>query len=139
MPRLAPSVELVRHHKLLGFQLFDLLFVGRDHKDPAFFSYSDNYLIDTGHGVIVDVDTARSVRQAEVGSTKTPRSKPTPAPSKWVPGRNWKGRPLFAASVAVRKDRDHVWRISVPRTLRHSRMKAASAVQPFAETILPST
>ncbi len=40
-------------------------------KGPAFFSYSDNYLIDTDHGVIVDVEASRSIRQAEVGSTKT--------------------------------------------------------------------
>ena len=40
-------------------------------KGPAFFSYSDNYLIDTDHGVIVDVEATRSIRQAEVGSTKT--------------------------------------------------------------------
>ena len=33
----------------------------------AFFSYSDNYLIDTDHGVIVDVEATRSIRQAEVG------------------------------------------------------------------------
>jgi len=40
-------------------------------KGPAFFSYSDNYLIDTDHGVIVDIEATRSIRQAEVGSTKT--------------------------------------------------------------------
>ena len=40
-------------------------------KGPAFFSYSDNYLIDTDHGVIVDVEATRSIRQAEVGSTET--------------------------------------------------------------------
>ncbi|MGB3554123.1 MAG: IS1182 family transposase, partial [Jannaschia sp.] len=40
-------------------------------KGPAFFSYSDNYLIDTDHSVILDVETTRSIRQAEVGSTKT--------------------------------------------------------------------
>ena len=40
-------------------------------KGPAFFSYSDNYLIDTDHVVIVDVEATRSIRQAEVGSTKT--------------------------------------------------------------------
>ncbi len=40
-------------------------------KGPAFFSYSDNDLIDTDHGVIVDVEATRSIRQAEVGSTKT--------------------------------------------------------------------
>ena len=37
----------------------------------AFFAYSDNYLIDTDHGVVVDVEATRSIRQAEVGSTKT--------------------------------------------------------------------
>jgi transposase len=36
-------------------------------KGPAFFSYSDNYLIDTDHGVIIDVEATRSIRQAEVG------------------------------------------------------------------------
>jgi transposase len=40
-------------------------------KGPAFFAYSDNYLIDTDHGVIVDVEATRSIRQAEVGSTRT--------------------------------------------------------------------
>lgn len=39
-------------------------------KDPVFFSYSDNYLIDTDHGVILDVEATRSIRQAEVESTK---------------------------------------------------------------------
>ncbi|WP_298935948.1 transposase, partial [uncultured Ruegeria sp.] len=41
------------------------------HKAPAFFAYSDNYLIDTDHSVIVDVEATRSIRQAEVGSTRT--------------------------------------------------------------------
>ncbi len=41
------------------------------HKAPAFFAYSDNYLVDTDHSVIVDVEATRSIRQAEVGSTKT--------------------------------------------------------------------
>jgi transposase len=40
-------------------------------KGPAFFSYSDNYLIDSGHGVIVDVEATQSIRLAEVGATKT--------------------------------------------------------------------
>ncbi len=40
-------------------------------KGPAFFAYSNNYLIDTDNGVIVDVEATRSIRQAEVGSTKT--------------------------------------------------------------------
>ena len=40
-------------------------------KGPAFFAYSDNYLIDTDHGVIIEVEATRSIRQAEVGSTKT--------------------------------------------------------------------
>ena len=40
-------------------------------KGPAFFAYSDNYLIDTDHAIIMDVEATRSVRQAEVGSTLT--------------------------------------------------------------------
>ncbi len=40
-------------------------------KGPAFFSYSDNYLIDTDHGVIVDVEATRSIRQAEVCNRRT--------------------------------------------------------------------
>ncbi len=37
---------------------------------PAFFSYFDNYLIDTDHSVMADVDSTRSIRQAEIGSSK---------------------------------------------------------------------
>ncbi len=40
-------------------------------KGPAFFNYSNNYLIDPDHSAIVDVEATRSIRQAEVGSTKT--------------------------------------------------------------------
>ena len=41
------------------------------HKGPAFFAYSNNYLIDVKFGVIVDVEASRSIRQAEVGAAKT--------------------------------------------------------------------
>ena len=37
------------------------------HKGHAFFAYAANYLIDTDHGVIVDVEATRAIRQAEVG------------------------------------------------------------------------
>jgi len=40
-------------------------------KGPAFFAYADNYLIDTDHAVIVDVEPTRAVRQAETGAAKT--------------------------------------------------------------------
>lgn len=40
-------------------------------KGPAFFAYSKNYLIDTDHSVIVDVEGSRSIRQAEFGSVRT--------------------------------------------------------------------
>jgi len=40
-------------------------------KGPAFFAYADNYLIDVQHGVIVDVEASRAVRQAEVGAART--------------------------------------------------------------------
>jgi IS5 family transposase len=40
-------------------------------KGPAFFAYADNYLIDVKHGVIVDVEASRAIRQAEVGAART--------------------------------------------------------------------
>src|SRR4051795_621324 len=40
------------------------------HKGPAFFAYSDNYLIDVKFGVIVDVEASRAIRQAEAGAAK---------------------------------------------------------------------
>lgn len=40
------------------------------HHGPAFFAYSTNYLIDTDHAIIVDVEPSRSVRPAEVGATR---------------------------------------------------------------------
>ena len=39
-------------------------------KGPAFFAYSDNYLIDTDHGIILDVDASRSNKTAEVGAMR---------------------------------------------------------------------
>jgi hypothetical protein len=41
------------------------------HKGHAFFAYANNYLIDTDHGVIVDVEATRAIRQAEVRSART--------------------------------------------------------------------
>jgi transposase len=41
------------------------------HKGPAFFAYSNNYLIDVKFGVIVDVEASRAIRQAEVGAART--------------------------------------------------------------------
>jgi transposase len=40
-------------------------------KGPAFFAYASNYLIDTDHAVIVDVEATRAIRQAEVGAART--------------------------------------------------------------------
>jgi hypothetical protein len=40
-----------------------------DHRGSG--GYSTNYLIDTVHRVIVDVEGTRSIRQAEVGSVRT--------------------------------------------------------------------
>jgi IS5 family transposase len=41
------------------------------HKGHAFFAYATNYLIDTDHGVILDVEATRAIRQAEVGVSRT--------------------------------------------------------------------
>ena len=40
-------------------------------KGHAFFAYATNYLIDTNHGVILDVEATRAIRQAEVGAART--------------------------------------------------------------------
>ena len=37
----------------------------------CFFAYAANYLIDIDHGVIVDVEATRAIRQAEVGAAQT--------------------------------------------------------------------
>ncbi len=41
------------------------------HKGHAFFAYATNYLIDTDHGVILDVEATGASRQAEVGASRT--------------------------------------------------------------------
>ncbi len=40
-------------------------------RGPAFFAYSDNYLIDVKNGIIMDVEASRAIRQAEVGAART--------------------------------------------------------------------
>ena len=40
-------------------------------KSKAIFAYADNYLIDTRHGIIMDVEATRAIRQAEVGASRT--------------------------------------------------------------------
>jgi hypothetical protein len=40
-------------------------------RGPAFFAYSDNYLIDVKSGIIMDVQASRAIRQAEVNAAKT--------------------------------------------------------------------
>ena len=49
------------------------------HKRPAFFAYSDHYLIDVKFGVIVDVEASRSIRHAEGGAAKTIIERPRSA------------------------------------------------------------
>src|ERR1700746_4219325 len=40
-------------------------------RGPAFFAYSDNYLIDVKFGIIMADEASRAIRQAEVGTAKT--------------------------------------------------------------------
>ncbi|MBD2746651.1 transposase [Microvirga sp. BT688] len=40
-------------------------------RGPAFFAYATNYLIDTDHAIILDVEATRAIRQAEVGAART--------------------------------------------------------------------
>ncbi len=41
------------------------------HHGPAYFAYSNNYLIDTDHAIILDVQASRSVRTGETFATRT--------------------------------------------------------------------
>ena len=41
------------------------------HGGLAFFAYSDNYLIDLDHAIIVDVEASTAIRQAEVTAART--------------------------------------------------------------------
>ena len=40
------------------------------HHGPAFFAYSNNYLVDTDHAIVVDVQASRSVRTGETHATR---------------------------------------------------------------------
>ncbi|MEO1420973.1 MAG: IS1182 family transposase, partial [Pseudomonadota bacterium] len=40
------------------------------HHGPAFFAYSNNYLVDTDHAIIIDVQASRSVRTGETHATR---------------------------------------------------------------------
>jgi transposase len=40
-------------------------------RNAAFFAYADNYLIDVEHGIIMDVEASRAIRQSEVGASQT--------------------------------------------------------------------
>jgi hypothetical protein len=47
--------------------------------------------------------------------------------------------PITRGQLSISLSIHYVWVIFVPSTFRHSRMKAARPVHPFAETMLPST
>ena len=40
-------------------------------REQTVFAYATNYLIDTQHSVIMDVEATRAIRQAEVGASQT--------------------------------------------------------------------
>ena len=58
---------------------------------PAVYAYSDNYLIDLKHAVIMDVEATTAIRQAEVGAAKTMLDRTAEqfdmTPSRWSPMR----------------------------------------------------
>ena len=67
------------------------------HGGQAYFAYSDNYLIDLDHGIIVDVEPSTAVRQAEVTAAKTMISRSEASrlcPARWRATRLWFGRML---------------------------------------------
>ena len=53
---------------------------------PAFYAYSDNYLVDLKNAVIMDVEATTAIRQAEVGAAKTMIDR-TPEQSDVTPSR----------------------------------------------------
>ena len=67
-------------------------------KGPAFFAYSDNYLIDTDHGIIVDVDASRSNKTAEVGAMGKMLDRTVGIKPDWI-----------AADTAYRSSDNLVW------------------------------
>ncbi len=40
-------------------------------RGPTFLAYATNYLVDTDHAIIADVEATRAIRQAEVGEART--------------------------------------------------------------------
>ena len=79
------------------------------HKGHAFFAYSANYLIDTDHGVIVDVEATRAIRQAEVGAARTMLER-TEARFGVKPALSNRGQRLWFSGepgLARQRERDH--------------------------------
>jgi transposase len=88
------------------------------HKGHAFFAYAANYLIDTDHGVIVDAEATRAIRQAEVGAARTMLERTeTRFGTKPPPWPGWSKRKTLPAHPGLRQvqpNRRHV----LPRRLR---------------------
>jgi transposase len=94
---------------------------------PAIFAYSVNYLIDTDNAVIVDVEASRSVRQAEVGATRTmvDRTKDTFAlqPERpMAPARCWLG------SMTARSARTSLSSTKPTAPMAHSRTRTSASI-----------
>jgi len=71
-------------------------------RGPAFFAYSDNYLIDVKFGIIMDVEASRAIRQAEVGAVKTMIAR---TGGRQVEARGWD---LQSRGLHIREEAQHL-------------------------------
>ena len=103
----------------------------------AFFAYSDNYLIDLDHAVIVDVEATTSVRQAEVTAARRmierPRRASGSGPSAWQPTLAMAMRPTSLGSSRRRASS----RTSPCSTSRRDATERSN--EPTSSTIMPMT
>ena len=89
------------------------------HKGPAFFAYSDNYLIDVKFGVIVDVEASFSPGPGRRGEKSGQKSASVPSRRGLWPIPRWEGLTHFASSSTTARRTLH----RSDLTLNHDRRR----------------
>lgn len=81
-------------------------------RGPAFFAYTDNYLVDTANAIIVDVEASPAIRQAGVGAARAMIDRVADRfdlRPKWLAGDSaYGGAPMLAWLVRKRGISPHV-------------------------------
>jgi hypothetical protein len=101
------------------------------HKGHAFFAYAANYLIDTDHGVIVDVEATRAIRQAEVGAARTMLE--------WTETRFGIKPVSLTADSAYGSADSLAWLVKERRTLPRTSRSSTSPTEPTARSPAPTS